>query len=472
LHFRYKQYGAARIPIAEQLMTASVIFVPFQQALTIQVGFPLKISEVTGLVAVAMMILEFRKPTFKFDGGGKLAVMAVVVALSTLANVTRDLPVPNPEGYGRGLTPDIFLYMAYAGIVLIVGWFAATRLGPERITAAISAAVRLAAAYCGLQVLLFLAGSPQILSAINGRTQMGSAYGLRLPRNGPFLEGNYLGFFAGIAFFIVLRRKDRLGAGLAIACLLYSQSTTGMLGLLAGLLLIVLLRPTGKIVSVLAFLGLAGTAAATFVPAANAYTSQQLGKLGLADTAGLSQNIGYSLRSRTVNTDTGFSMMMDNPVVGVGPGRYGAWYSTYTNYVGLPSNFNEGIERAIANNSYVQIFAELGAIAGVAFVMLLLGLLLRLRKAMRSDLALVAFLIVGLNATPAWTVLPIWFAIAYLGTVPVDRPADEPRRHRNRRMVPKAYQHLRRRLDRAEVPRPSASQILNKPWGQRTRRAR
>jgi O-antigen ligase len=442
-----------RMPLAERLMYLAVVFVPFQQALTVQVGFPLKISEVAGLLAVAMMMLEGRKAAFKFHGGGKLALMAVILALSTAANLTRDLPVPNPQGYTRGLTADIIQYMAYAGIVLIVGWFAATRLGPDRIGAGISTAVRLAAIYCAVQAVLFLGGASLILAAVNGKVQSGSAYGLRLPRNGPFLEGNYLGFFAGIAFFIMIRRKDKLGAVLALACLLYSQSTTGILGLLAGLLLIVLLRPTGKIVSLLALLGLVGAVAMTFIPAANAYVAQQLGKLGLVDTEGLSRNIGYSLRSRSVNTDTGFSMMLDNPFLGVGPGRYGAWYSTYTNYVGLPTNFNEGVERAIANNSYVQIFAELGAIAGIAFTLLLAGILWRLRKGQRSDLALAAFLIVGLNATPAWTVLPVWFAIAYLGTATATRTADPPRTKIRKRSTPKNYQHLQRRLERPSAVR-------------------
>jgi hypothetical protein len=422
----------------------AVVFVPFQQAFTVQVGFPLKISEVAGLLAVALFMLEGRKPAFSFHGGGKLLVMSVVLALSTAVNMTRELPLNNPQGYSRGLTADIIQYMAYGGIVIVVCWFAATRLGPERIAEGFSKAVRLAAIYCGVQVVLFLGGAASLLAAVNGRTQSGSAYGLRLPRNGPFLEGNYLGFFAGIAFFVVLRRGDKLGTGLALACLLYSQSTTGVLGVLAGLMLIVFLRPTGKVVSVLAFLGLVGAAATTFIPAANAYVSQQLGKLGLVDADGLSRNIGYSMRSRTVNTDTGFAMMLDNPFLGVGPGRYGAWYETYTDYSELPRNFNAGIERAIANNSYVQIFAELGAIAGVAFVLLLTGLLWRLRGSQRSDLALVVFLVVGLNATPAWTVLPIWFAIAYLGTVSADetpRPLRALRRGLRHRTRPPVQRH-------------------------------
>lgn len=403
---------------AEWLMYVAVVSIPFQQAFTAQVGFPLKISELAGLLAVVLFMAEGRKPAFHFRGGGKLLIISVILALSAAVNVTRELPLNNPQGYGRGLTADIIQYMAYGGVVIVVCWFAATRLGPERIAAGFSKAVRLAAIYCGVQLVLFLSGGSALLGAINGRTQSGSAYGIRLPRNGPFLEGNYLGFFAGVAFFIALRRKDKLGTVLALACLLYSQSTTGVLGVLAGLLLIALLRPTGKLVTVLAFLGLAGAAAVSLVPAASSYVSQQLGKLGLVDPDGLSRNIGYSLLSRTVNADTGFSMTLDNPLLGVGPGRYGAWYESYTDYSELPVNFNSGVERAIANNSYIQIFAELGVIAGCAFVFLLAGLLWRLWKAQRSDLALAVFLVVGLNATPAWTGLPIWFAIAYLGTVP------------------------------------------------------
>ena len=433
---------SSRLPptLAEKLLYVAVVAVPFQQAFTVNIGFPLKISEVAVGLALAVLFLQWRAPKSRMTGQGLIGILLLIVLISTGFHLL--LPIPGPSGpaYPQGLTFDIIQYCAYGVVVIAAAWAAATRLGPEWISRALAIAVRLAALYSLLQLTLRLAGVDAALTAVNGASQIGTLYGIDLTRNGPFLEGNYLGFFAGVSLFICLKRKDTLGVVASLFCLFYSQSTTGLVGLVVALLVISLTRPSSVIAVILSTLGLVAVFAVAFIPTVNEFVTRQLAKLGLVDASQFSANINYSRRSRTVNTETGFTMGTENPLLGVGPGRYGYWYDEYTDFTGLPANFNSNIIRPIANNSFAQIYAELGAIAFIVIVLLFLAVLWKLRRAHFADLAMVVFVIVGMNATPAWTVLPIWFAIAYLTTVRPDsnKPGKHSPRHAARKTPPRS----------------------------------
>ncbi|MDM4763918.1 O-antigen ligase family protein [Galbitalea sp. SE-J8] len=409
-----------RLPpaLAERLLYFAVILVPFQQALTLTVGFPLKMSEITAILGLILLLVERRAPAIKFVGVSLVGVLAILVLASTVWQLFLTPPAESAPGYSGGLNGDLVQYCAYGMLVLLVCWFVGTRLGPDWIGRGLGLAVRLAAIYCIIQLGLFLAGASSIVTLVNGENQIGTAYGLQLTRNGPFLEGNYLGFFSGVGLFTSIKRRDKWGIIASVFCLFYSESTTGLVGVVAALLLIVVTRPTGIITTAVAFAGLVAATAFTVIPSVNTYVLRQLGKLGFVDADGSASNVLYSRRSRTLNIETGFDMGFHHPFLGVGPGRYGFWYSTYADLSGLPSNINSGITRPIANSAYAQIISELGVIAFVAFAALLLMQLWRLRNSFRADLALAAFVAIGLNATPAWTVLPIWLTIAYLSTVP------------------------------------------------------
>jgi hypothetical protein len=403
-----------QIPLAEKLLYLAVIFLPFQQAFSLNVGFPLKISEFFGVLGIALLFIEHRRSKHVFFGQAKFLILSVTVAISTALGVVADLPVPTSPGYSNGFMRDLVQYAAYAFLVLVIGWQLAQRLGADLIGKGLMVALRFAAAYCLLQLALWLAGASRILQAVNGTFQGGTAFGAVLPRNGPFLEGNYLGFFAGVSLLVALKRKDRVGIAAGSFCLLYSQSTIGILGVLAGLLLSATLRPSSKTTGILSFFGMGAALAVTFVPVVNGLVAHQLGKLGFGDMGDVGGSVSYSLRARTFNTEAGLAMGLDNPLFGVGPGRFGVWQPFYADFSGLPPGYRAGV-RPLAGNAYVQIFAEIGAFGAIAFCILILGLLWSLwRLGHRLDLALAAFVAIGLNATPAWTVLPIWVAIAYL----------------------------------------------------------
>ena len=402
--------------LADKMMFIAVCAVPFQQALTIPLGFPLKISEIFGIAAVLLYIVEGRRPERKYAGAFFQWSLLALTTLSTLVWLVAGPPEEVALGYDRGLTADMLLYFAYALIVILISWFAGTRLGPDWIGRGIGWAVRFAAIYSVIQGALYLTGTSSALSAIRGTQQIGTAFGIDLTRNGPFLEGNYLGFFAGVALFTALRWRDRGALIAAVFCLLYSQSTVAVVGVIVGLLVVVVLRPSGRVGAVVGLMALVGIVAIAFIDTVGVYVTRQLGKLGFISSPELGASIEYSLRNRTATVQRGIDMSENFPLFGVGPGRFGYWDDFYTTTTSV-STATGG--RGIANNAYVQILAEEGVLAAACFIILLAILLLRNVRGARSNLALAAFLIVGLTASPSWTVLPIWFTIAYLATTRV-----------------------------------------------------
>lgn len=402
--------GALPSSFASKLMFIAICCVPFQQAFTIPVGFPLKISEIAGMLAVALFIVEGRRASFRYAGAALQWVLLALVFASTTWWLLVGAPADTAQGYERGMNADMLLYLVYAVIVIFVSWFAGTRLGPDWIARGFGVATWLAAGYSLLQFVLHLGGASALLRVVQGTVQVGAAYGVGMSRNGPFLEGNYLGFFAGIAFFLALRRKARWTAVAAAFCLLYSQSTIAIVGIVAAILLVSLFRPSGKIAAVISGVLLAGIMAVTFIPVLSVFVTRQLGKLGLISSPELGSSIEYSMQNRTATIQRGLDMSAHFPILGVGPGRYGYWDQFYS----LTSGATGG--RGIANNAYVQIISEIGVPAFLCFASLLIVLLVRNAGARRSELALVGFVVVSLNASPSWTALPIWFGIAYLAT--------------------------------------------------------
>lgn len=394
-------------------MFIAVCAVPFQQALTIDAGFPLKISEITGILAVVLYMTSERTGERRRYFGAPLQwALLALVYLSTTLWLIMGPPRETALGYERGMNADMLLYFVYAALVIVLSSFAGTRLGPDWIARGLGVAVKLAAAWSLLQVALYFVGAASILREVHATVQIGTAYGVGLPRNGPFLEGNYLGFFAGIALFVVLRRRDWWGVAAAAGCLLYSQSTVALVGVVVGVLAVAVLRPAGRVVGVLAFVALVGIIVVSTVDVVAVYITRQLGKLGLISDASLGASIEYSLNNRTSSIQRAIDMSEVFPWLGVGPGRYGYWDDAFSDTAAAIGN------RGIANNAYAQVLAEVGVVAVVCLIGLILTLILRNLRSPRSVLAMAVFLAVGLNAAPSWTVLPIWFAVALLATTP------------------------------------------------------
>ncbi|MCJ1694923.1 O-antigen ligase family protein [Rathayibacter caricis] len=397
--------------IADVALLGSVVLIPFQQALTISVGFPLKLSEILAVLGVGLIALEARARKRRNPAAPLLVLLGAFVLFSL---VRAELTVESeaPPGYPLGLAVDGVVYSGYAALALALAYLLSIHMDIVRLARAYMLGLRLAAGYSAVQLGLWFAGS-DILRVVNGATQTGTLYGTSLPRNGPFLEGNYFGFFAAAGLFIAMYAKDRVGLVLSGVLVLYSQSSGATLGVVAGLLVLVAFRPQVKTTSVVSFIVVVGIIAAATIPAVALYAQRQLIKVGLSQNT-LNESLGYSIRSRSANAETGFAMGLANPFLGVGPGRYGSRYFEYLDRTGLPAGFGQRAIRPIANNVYAHIAAELGLVALFVFGLMLLVLLLRSYRRSAPIFGLVVFVAVAMIAAPAWTGLPIWIVLAVI----------------------------------------------------------
>lgn len=396
----------------EWMLYLAVAFIPFQQALTIDLGFPLKISEILAIIGVISYVIGCRFRVVRSRIDWIVIAMAAIVMISSLYAAFTTDGAARPEGYPNGLLFDLAQYTGYAMLAMALAMAIGAVLSPEKFSEALGWAVRLAVLYAAFQVVVWLLGG-SVVELLNGNFQMGTQYGVRMPRNGPFREGNYLGFFAATSLFFLARSRDILGITLASILVLYSQSTGAMVGAAAAVVVSILLRPSRRKLIVLAIAAVAATIVALVVPPVNRLIVGQLTKLGLIEN-NLGASYGYSLRSRSVNAETGFNMGLSNPILGLGQGRYSLYYDEYIDRTGLPDNFDATNVRHIANNAYSQIAAEAGLLALVVFVALLVALLYVSRLDSSSLAAVVIALAVGLVAFPAWTNITAWMVIGGL----------------------------------------------------------
>lgn len=400
--------------LSEHLVWLAMATLPFQRALTIDVGVPLKLSEIfLGLVLVSLPFTVRRRQ--RIVGLPVVISLATVVLLSTLVAYGEQLPL-QPIGV-TNLRSDTVFYGVFALVTLVFWWAVATR-SVSVVESGLRVGVWLCLAAVIVQFVLYTNGQVDLLEAMNFQTDRvtqaltddGEATSLR---TGPFTEGQHLGVFAGGMFFLSLRRREWFTALAALGSVYYSQSTTSFIAVIAGVALIGMRSwsAPGVLRTVIVS---AGTAIAVMSSdSARAFIRFQAAKLGLGDMPGGS--LTRSMDLRTAKTEMGFQMAQDHPLLGLGPGRFAGHFADYVGRSGatFPNNYFTGEFRPIAENAYAQIGAELGLVALGLFICLLVTVGWNVRRsAVMSALAL--FLAIMLATASSWTFMPAWALLAVL----------------------------------------------------------
>ncbi|MFK0006905.1 O-antigen ligase family protein [Paenarthrobacter sp. NPDC090520] len=405
----------------ERFMLLSVVFMPFQYALTLPVGFPLKISEILGVLGIAVFVLGPRKTARRRDlASVAVALLALATLFSALVNFTPDAGGLREVGYERGFATDLLLYTGYALLALSY-WSVLRRIDRTKIVRAITLSIWL----CGVAVLLqwvsSITGSTDLIRVLGFRT-FGVDGSVETLRSGPFLEGQHLGFFAGTAILVALYNRSYAAAVVAGLSILYSQSTTAYAGIAVGLAVIVVIK-FSKVAIPLMAVGLVGVLALLFSESLRTTFGRQLAKLGFTEFAPDYQFATTSLNLRNVKTEISFDMSADNPLFGVGPGRYGAYFDQYVSGRQLPWIYSTDQTRPIAENAYAHVAAELGIFALMAFAVLVLFLIWRNRRPASLLLMVAFFVALGVSTQSSWTFLPIWM---FFGLLAADDSPSSP----------------------------------------------
>lgn len=406
-----------RAPLSAQLALAAVLTVPLQQAGTVDVGFPLKLSEIfMGLAVVSAIVRGIRARTLKFRWSVDeicVSFIALCLVVSTLIAVTSaDLSASIP-GVSRSAVLDLALYTVYGAFVLAAWW--TLRLVDARL---IRDVLMQSLWLCFIAVCMQLA----VRLTDNGRSFLESLgfamdrWGAQIGdvttlRNGPFLEGQQLGFYAGAMLVIALYSRRYVTGVAALVCVAWSLSTTAFLATVVAIVIATVVRPTRGSLITAASLATAAALLVSFVTPLRDALILQLAKLNLFGFG--TERAMVSLDVRSAKTEIGWRMMWDYPW-GVGSGRYGAVFLNYqSDYPQIPNRVLEEKARAIAENVYVQIGSELGLIAFCAFLLLITWLIFKSWRGSRLGIAVCAFVAVGAVTQSSWTFIPLWVLLAF-----------------------------------------------------------
>lgn len=407
--------------LSRKLALLATLALPFQQALTIDVGFPIKISEVLMAAAVVIAavsgiarkdVRNIRIARWTIDRV-LVAIIAITVVASTLIVVIGSHLTDQIPGVERSSIVDLALYTCY-GLFVVFAWWIVRGASARLIGEVLIQSSWL----CGIAVLAqvisrFIPDARYALAAVGFSIDRWGAEiaGVTFMRNGPFLEGQHLGFYAGAMFVLALYKKRFVSASIALGCAFISISTTAFVAIAISLVVTTILRPSKVTLIASTVTAAVMSAAIAVVPTLRSLFLFQLGKLNLFGLGDGAKTVSLDVRS--AKTDIGWRMMWDHPF-GVGSGRFGVYFHDYVGeYDSFSDYITSGQGRAIAENVYLQIGAELGVVAACAFVALLVAIGIAAWRRSRAGLAVVIFVAVGSLTQSSWTFLPIWMLLAF-----------------------------------------------------------
>lgn len=404
--------------VSDSFALLAIVFMPLQLAFTIQLGIPLKISEILILLAGATRI--FSRHHFRAFGLDSCAVLALAIGVlsSTFAAPFHDTRGLARYGYSQTFTVDMLVYAAY-GILMLIAWWIIKDLPRWRIGHALVWSAYICTAATALQLFLAMAGLDNVLNFLNydtdarGSNLFGGTSAMN--RTGPFADGQQLGFVSGALLLVCLRQRKYAASLGSLFCVFISQSTTAFLGLLLGIGVVAVLRIGPRMLITISSLAILFALAWSTYSPLRAWVQLQASKLGA--TGAPDAGAGDSLEQRLEKTRIATEIMRDFPGFGVGPGRYGAYYFEYADPSLIPFWYFNQSHRALVENAYFHIGAELGALSLSAFVVLIMSLFFYALWQKSLDLAFAVFVAIGAATQPTWHYLPLWVFLSYLSSM-------------------------------------------------------
>jgi O-antigen ligase len=401
----------------------AVLTLPFMQALTLNLGWPIKIYEVTLAVAIIFWLAgalkipvawQYRKEM------GLLLAFACWVFLSSLINIvvrsqfTLDLSTLSSRfgPFGDSMTKVayiIFIVIAFS-LILRISLINSEKVASYWLIGGVISALYgwylFASSSLGL--------SPFLLPGIDD-PQYFSLGLVNFPiiRSGTFLEGNFAGLFLLQSASLAFHYKRRKLAFFFLASVITTLSTVSILAMtMYGTLVFIEKLREARIAKKIAMITIC---AAIIVPASVASLSSPLVNAILIQKITASTNdspLGLSREERSTQSLTGLKMFAHNPILGVGISQYGFYYNQFKEDGDIIRNSSN---KKIANNVYVELLAETGIVGFIIFAVFVLRViaaslnpeLVHLRSGL--FITLLCFL-----AFPSFSVLYVWVFFALI----------------------------------------------------------
>lgn len=386
------------------LLAIFFIFIPFSQALTIDVGFPLKISEIAML---SVIILSSAKITKIKRSDIIIILFLFMVSLSFLINILWEYPYSvTVTRYRFGdnlnsLTKLLYLSFTIYYFILLRNLFNEERyiyLNYFFIGAVLATLygwyLMLSGVFMYQPLLLLGINNPQLISLQNWT----------LIRSGTFLEGNYMGLFLFISTVLATFYNRKFLAIFFTISMITTFSTMGILSLLFFYSYLVIKNNNIKYIIAILFLIIFSFASLNHNKDFNSY---MVSKINIFNK-NIDNSGDISKKERINFIITGVNILISNPILGVGISNYTKHYNRYNN----DNTVLDNDIKIIPNNIYVEIASETGLIAFLLFIVFLY----KIYSNIKNNVLRGGFLgcCLYFNALPSYTIIVIWFFFAFL----------------------------------------------------------
>lgn len=399
-------------------------FLPFVQALTFKVGFPLKLSEFALFLLLILYVSAGRFVKVPKISAILLGSLILWVAGSVVFNLFAVYDYPLRGYVSRfGYTGDSvsrFVYFLLAVAVFLLSVDAMCIYGIRPLQAWVGGAVVAASYSCYLTLFSALGWPVLLLPGMESPPQviMGGVI-----RCGTFPEGNSMGLFLLVSAVVAVWIGRRGAAVFLLISILSTFATLSIVcgGIIGGMLLWDFIRnwPLKRKCFLLAVLLLMG-AASTRTQFVRMFVVEKL--VGSKQEHRPGNKVGeasFSRMDRLKSIEVAGRIGRNNPVWGVGLSNYSRHYGEYFDKKGLTEKvYREMVrdgKKVIPNNMYMELFAE----AGIPGLLLFLSFLLYLLwMAIRSgnkylSVGMFAVLICG-NAWPSFIMIFLWAFFAFV----------------------------------------------------------
>ncbi|MEP5611129.1 MAG: O-antigen ligase family protein [Cyclobacteriaceae bacterium] len=393
------------------LIKAMLLFLPFTWALTINIGFPFKFSELFLISILTMIFLIGRVAVPKIGEFKYLGVFVGAILISLVVNFFWSYDYTLSEVSGRfGSKFDSllkFVYIILATLTFVMVVKAVTRSGPDQYVkfwlygAFVSA---LYAFYIFTFSLFDL--SPTMLPGHEPQYQ--SIFIFRVIRNGTFKEGNYMGLYLLISSIIAHQVNRKLMYYFLTAAIITTVSTASIFGAIMFLVLknlsYLLSKFTLNKLAIL-FVFVAAVGFGGWSLSDNVYVEKYFVSKFVGSLTKMSSGTDKSRVERTNLTIVASKIFASNPIFGVGISSFSTHYDQYNEN----NQFEYRDFKIIPNNVYLEVLSEAGLIAFLFWIGFMLSLIKRAKELSRTSYywGLITIFL-SLIAFPTFSMLFIW----------------------------------------------------------------
>ncbi|TKC00460.1 O-antigen ligase family protein [Pedobacter cryophilus] len=357
--------------IHQFLMKAFLFFLPFSQALTINISFPLKLSEIFLILIVLVELLnrKFNKNTLDKKILCLLILFIFFISISIVVNTFYTYNYPLAEDAVRisGLVDSLlkFFYVLMVIISLIITFnaFKETRnlINYFLFGAFIASLYSWYLFFSG-----FLSLPTFILPGIDNPQYINLKLGGDFIRSGTFTEGNFMGFYLFISAVLAKYfTKNKLSLFFFIT-IITTFSTASFLCSIIFWLIIFYNKYKKHKIKMIAGLFCIFTMFSVLTELSPTFKSLFYNKLFATEESLENPNDIYSRVDRLNTSYSALIIFYHNPVLGVGLANFGRHFRHYNP---LPELDLGG--KAIPNDIYVEILSECGIFAFFIFLLFL-----------------------------------------------------------------------------------------------------